>query len=251
MLALSSRGAFCAATLAASVACTSPPEQVVKEVYQAIETAELPKIRKHLDPKFTDPLGTQQQLLEDLEGIFRTYPKRSIKLTELHEAQKGSKLEVQVTGMLTAEFIAEPTWRVQGPIQVDLVRTDGFRIRSGILSEFRDIQRLAAARREALEANAVEDLRPLLHPGYKDGDLDADQVLERLKRSFQGVKLRLEVSNYRLELRGPLAHLDEHYVLKVNGVPSPPLVGRFTLKRSAGRWRIAAGLTSQGSASRP
>ncbi len=250
MLALRSRGAVCAAALATCLACTSPPEQVVKEVYQAIGAADLSGLRKHLDPEYTDPLGDHQRLLGDLEGIFKTYPKRALELSELQGAPRESKLEVQVTGMLTAEFIAEPTWRVQGPIQVDLVRTDGFRIRSGLLSEFRDIQGLAAARRAALEANAVEDLRPLLHPSYKDGDLDGDQVLERLKPSLEGVKLRLEVSNYRLELRGPVAHLDEHYVLKVNGVPSPPLVGRFTLKRSAGRWRIAAGLSAQGSASR-
>ena len=66
--------------------------------------------------------------------------------------------------------------------------------------------------------------------------------MARLARDLVGAPVRLRVTNYRLELRGPTAHLDEHYVLTVAGQTLPPRIARFTLAPSAGRWRILAGL---------
>ena len=105
---------------------------------------------------------------------------------------------------------------------------------------------MTRARREALEANDPEALRALLHPAYRDGDLDADGALRRISDSLRGVRVRLRPTHYRLEIRGPQAHLDEHYVLTVGTRTLPPAVARLTLERTAGRFRIVAGLFPPG-----
>lgn len=195
-----------------------------------------------VDREYADPLGDRDALLQDLRTLVHESSRRTLVYTDLTTGDDPSKLSATLTGRVDLELVGRPTWKVVGPAQVELARTDGFRVRSGLLSHVRDIRGLMAARRGALEANDATAVRPLLHPGYRDGDLDADEAVQRLQKDLAGVPVRLRVTNYRVELRGPTAHVDEHYVLTVGERTLPPSVARFTLSRSAGRWKIAAGL---------
>lgn len=223
--------------------CQRTPKEAVEQARAALEARSTTDLLEVLDPEYADTLGTKARLLSDLEDLWRRYPRIHLATEALTVAQGASELDATVVGTLDADFVGQPTWKVRGPVAIELVRrTDGFRIRSGLLTDFRDIERLMAKRRAALEANDAQQVKDLLHPGYRDGDLDGDQAAARLARDLEGKKVRLDATNYRLELRGPRAHVDEHFVLEVNGRPSRPLIGRFTLERSAGRWRISSGL---------
>ena len=97
-------------------------------------------------------------------------------------------------------------------------------------------------RRAALEANDADALAALLHPHYRDGLVDRNEAVERLRRDVEGASIRFRVTNYRLEVRPDLAHIDEYYILTVGERVLPPATAGLTLRKSAGRWRIAAGL---------
>ena len=231
------------AIISLAVACGRTPEEAVDQVRAAIESRDEAMLSRAIDPGYADPLGDQAKLVADVRELWERYPRIALAMSELSTSRGASELEATVTGTLDADFVGTPTWKVKGPIAIDLVRrSDGFRIRSNLLTTFRDVSRLADARRAALEANDAKAVRALLHPEYRDGDLDADGAIARLTQDLAGRKVRLSASNYRLELRGPWAHLDEHFVLVVDDRPTRPLVARFSLKTIAGRWRIAGGL---------
>lgn len=223
-------------------ACTEPALEVVDRVAQAVERRDEGAIRQRLATTYADPLGGEAEVLQDLRGFFERFDNLRIDLEDPHEKKKASELETEVTALLDAELVGHPTWRVIGPVHFELVRQDGWRIRSGLFTELRDAMRLADARRAALEANDAQALAPHLHPRYRDGDLDAQQALARLAHDLDGMKVRLEVTNYRLEIREQEAHLDEHYRMTVNDQPMPPAVARLTLGRNVGRYAIEAGL---------
>ncbi len=228
---------------ALTIGCGRTPEEAVQRALTAIETHDASALERVLDLEYADPLGDEHRLLTDVTELWERYPRIEIRAEDLLTSKGASELEATVSGTIDADFVGTPTWKVKGPLPIELVRrSDGFRIRSHLLTTFRDAQQLMDARRAALEANDVEGVRKLLHPDYRDGDLDADGAMQRLAGSLDGRKVRLQVSNYRLELRGPWAHLDEYYVLVVDDRPTRPLIARFTLKTTAGRWRIAAGL---------
>jgi hypothetical protein len=233
-----------AALLAAlSIACARAPEEAVEEARAAIVARDEAKLRAVLDPEYADPLGDEETLLADLREIWERYPRIELATSEVKVEQGASELQATVHATLDADFVGTPTWKVRGPIAIELVRrSDGFRIRSNLLTTFRDVSRLMDARRAALEANDAEGVRALLSPNYRDGDLDADGAIARLAKDLAGTKVRLQASNYRLELRGAWAHVDEHFVLVVNDRPTRPLVARFSLATNAGRWRITGGL---------
>ena len=223
--------------------CARTPEQTVEEARRALEARDEPALRALLDPEYADPLGDEERLIADVREIWERYPRLVLATTEVATVQGASELQATVKATLDADFVGTPTWKVKGPIEIEVVRrSDGFRIRSKLLTTFRDVSRLMDARRAALEANDAEQVRALLSPNYRDGDLDADGAIARLSKDLAGTKVRLQASNYRLELRGAWAHVDEHFVLVVNDRPTRPLVARFSLSTSAGRWRISGGL---------
>jgi hypothetical protein len=231
------------ALIVLALGCGRTPEEAVEAARAAIAARDEAALSHLIDPDYADPLGDEDVLLADVRELWERHPRIELTATELFTSQGTSELEATVTGTLDADFVGTPTWKVKGPIAIELVRrSDGFRIRSNLLTTFRDVSRLADARRAALEANDAGEVRKLLHPDYRDGDLDADGAIARLARDLAGTKVRLQASNYRLELRGPWAHLDEHFVLVVDDRPTRPLIARFSLKTTAGRWRIAGGL---------
>lgn len=231
-----------ALSIALLAGCTAPPDEIAQKVAAALEARDPAAALAFVHASYADPRGDRRTLAADLEDMRERFSRVRIDFEEVSAIEGASAKEATVVGRLDAELVGEPTWRVVGPLRVDFIREDGFHVVSGLLTDVRDVRALMAARRAALEANDAEAIRPLLHPGYRDGDMIADEVIARLTEDLAGAPIRMAVTNYRLEVRGPVAHLDEHYVLTVAGRTLPPAIARFTLAPSAGRWKIRAGL---------
>lgn len=239
------RRAVTAGLLAAALAaagCTRGPEEVVRQTAEALERGDLEALERRVAAGYADARGDRSQLFEDLERLLVSSAARRVQFrgTQRHPSPSARTAAVQTE--LDLEWIGPVVWRVRGPVTLELVRQVDFRVEGGLLVAFREAEAVARARRAALEANDPEALRALLHPAYRDGNLDADGALHRISASLQGVRVRLRPTHYRLELRSAQAHLDEHYVLTVGTRTLPPAIARFTLERTAGRLRIAAGL---------
>jgi hypothetical protein len=228
--------------LLALAACAEPAPAVVAEVLRAVEAGDAAALAARISPDYADPLGGRDALVADLADLAREFARREVSGHDLAEAEGASSQRVRVSGRLEGALTGEPSWRFEGPLSVELERTDRTRVVSGLLVDLRDARGLAARRRAALEGNDAAALVALLHPGYRDGDLDRDGARARLERDLASVRIRLTPSLYRLEVREDLAHLDEHHQLEVDHVAQRPAVARLTLRRSAGRARIAAGL---------
>jgi hypothetical protein len=221
--------------------CTEPPEAVSQAVATALNERDFETALRHVHANYADPRGGRDALEQDFHDLRGAFDRMRVRFEDTSTA-RGAPGQATITGRLDAELVGQTTWRVVGPLQLEMTKDQGFRIESGLLPHFRGIRSLMRRRHDALEANDAEALRPLLHPNYRDGDQDAEQVIQRLSSDLEGVRIRVAVTNYRLEVRGPIAHLDEHYLLTVGARTLPPQIARFTLERSAGRWRIRAGL---------
>lgn len=229
------------ATLAA--ACGERPDAVAQAAFSALERGELESVLSRIDPGYIDPLGDRSQLESDLRDLIQSTGRTKITLSELTVLNGATRREARIVGRIDVELIGPVTWRATGPLELDLRDDGGFHITGGFLSDLRDVRSLAARRRAALEANDPTLYGKLLHPAYRDGDVDREETEARIVRDLSATaKIRFEPSLYQLEVRGPLAHLDEHYLLSVNDRALPPSIARFTLRPAAGFWRIAAGL---------
>ncbi len=228
------------------VACSASPTEVAEQALDAWEAhpAALPPL---LDPEYRDSLGNGSRLLADLADWDARFAQRTLEVTDLHQGASVNELEKAVLGRFGLKLVGTPSLEASGTLRLAMRRrAEGFRVVDGLLADPRDILALLDARRAALEANDAEALRALLHPRYKDGLLDADEAIQRLSADLKGVALRLEPTRYWVELRGNEAHVDEHYRMRLDGREVPPGVARFTLGKSAGRWRFLGGLYGNG-----
>jgi hypothetical protein len=223
-------------------ACGEPPRAVLENALRATERGDIKALARWVAEDYGDPLGGKEELLEGVGDLAHRFGRMAMSPSEVSISADASKVDVQAIGRMDVELVGSNTWRATGPIEVPLRREDGYQIRGGFLADLRDVMGLMDLRRRALEANDAEAYAKLLHPGYKDGDDNLEQTKARLVSDLAGKRIRLDPSLYKLELRGPLAHVDEHYVLTVDDRSIPPSIARFTLERAAGRWRIASGL---------
>ncbi len=231
-----------AAIAAALAACGPTPEALVREVEATLAARAWSSLAAFIDPHYGDPLGDRDTLLDDLRAMDQDFPRWTIDWTASGLFPEMSALVASVDTRLDAELVGRPVWKVEGPMRLSLHRTDRWRIRGGLLADLRDIRGLMRARRRALESNDAVALSALLHPNYRDGIIDRQMATERMKRDIEGMAIRFTATNYRLEIREDLAHIDEHYSMSVAGGPARRAVAGLTLRKSAGRWRIAAGL---------
>jgi hypothetical protein len=225
-----------------SSACGPTPIDVIGAALSAIERGDQATLSETIGEEYGDALGGRAELIRDVRELREAFPRISARGSELSTTSGASKLEAHVVGRIDADLEGEIAWHATGPLDVDLQKHDRFRIESGLLTDLRDVRALMDARRRALEANDAEAYARLLHPTYKDGDRDLEDTRARIRSDLRGVRVRVQPSLYKLEVRGPNAHVDEHYVLTVNDRALPAAVGRFTLVRAGGRWRIASGL---------
>lgn len=231
------------AALLASAACAPGPDAVLPDVLRAVEAHDAEALAALVDDGYADPLGREAELLRDVTALGERFGRISVKASDVSFSPGATKLVVHATGRVDVELVSDTTWRATGPLSIELVKDGRFRARTGVLDDVRGVVALMDGRRAALEANDVEGYVALLHPSYRDGDtVDRDAVRERLARDLEGVRIRMAPSLYKLEVRGDRAHVDEHYVLSVNGRELAPAIARLTLLRAAGRWRIARGL---------
>lgn len=231
---------LCAATF---TACAEPPETIARAAHEALVKRDLPAILAHISPDYRDPLGDKAALEHSLRDLFESTGRIEATLSEVSTVPGDTKKKASVTGRLDVRLIGEPEWQSTGPLDLELLRDGEFQIISGFLTDLRDVRLLMQKRRSALEANDAKLYGALLHPTYRDGDVDRADTQARLEKDLSAsTKIRIEPSLYKLELRGPMAHLDEYYRLTVNDAQLPPSVARFTLRPAAGFWRIGAGL---------
>lgn len=237
-----------AAILAGVCACTPTPLKEVAALCDAIAGNDAQEVDRRIHAEYSDPLGGRARLLADIAAMHARWGRIDVALSETSAAPNPP--QVEVVGQLQVLLAGEPGWKLVGPLRLELVRGLRWQVRSGLLADLRDIQHLMAARHEALEGNDSTRYAELLHPGYRDGDLDRDDAVARMQHDLQGVRIRHRPSHYRVEVRGPIAHVDERYTLQIGDRTLPATVARLTLKRSAGRWKIAAGLYAE-SATKP
>ena len=232
------RGDRGAIALILLLGCEAPPERLVATAFERLAAGGA--IDELIHPDYSDPRGDRARLLAELSALRQEVGRIAITTSEL------SVLEgPRVIGKLELVIDGRPSWKLVGPLDVELARAGTLRIRSGFLDELRDVRALAAARRAALEGNDPEGFAATLHPGYRDGDLDKAAAVARFAEDVEGIAIRHEPTHYRLELRGPRAHLDERYTLSVGEQRLENQLARLGLERSAGRWLISGGLYSR------
>ena len=226
----------------ATTACGPTPTQLARRAETLVQTRSWTDLSLAIDAEYGDPLGDRATLLGDLDDLDRTFARWHFDWTAQPSRVQANALVGEVETYLSAELVGHPVWRVEGPMTLAMHRTDQWRIQGGLLTDLRDIRGLMRARREALEANDAGALAGLLHPNFRDGLLDRTEAIQRLETDLPGRAVRLQVTNYRLEVRADLAHIDEYYVMRINGRPGRPSTAGLTLRKSAGRWLIAGGL---------
>jgi hypothetical protein len=224
-------------------ACAEPPETIAHRAHRAFAGRELAATLGHIAADYRDPLGDKAALERDLNDLIESTGRIEIELSELTTLEGATKQLAAITGRLDVHLVGEPEWKSTGPLELELKKDGEFQIVSGFLTDLRDVRKLMKKRRAALEANDAKLYGALLHPTYRDGDVDRADTQARIDKDLStNTRIRLEPTLYRLEMRGPMAHLDEHYLLKVNDAALPASIARFTLRPAAGFWRIAAGL---------
>lgn len=221
-------------------ACGPSPEALTRRVAERVDARAFESVLRDVDPEYADPLGNRDTLSAALVDLDKTFARWSIRWAPTET--RSSALTASVRVRVDAEMVGRIVWKVRGSMLLSLRRTDRWRIVSGLLTDFRDIRGLMERRRAALEANDADAMKDVLHPQYRDGLVDRREAIERLRINLEDTPVRMRVTNYRLEVRTDLAHVDEYYALSVKGRLGPPAVAGLTLKKSAGRWRIASGL---------
>lgn len=230
-----------AALLLLLCGCARPIEQL-ERANQDLAAGRLTAFEARVAEGYRDAMGGKAELRAGLEQILSGASGLEIRTPELEALRtEGPERGTTLQGKLELSFESKDSggWTLTGPLEVELDHSG--QIRSGYLADLRDLVGLFKARRAALEANDATALGALLHPDYRDGDQDKYATLRRLTEDLEGTPVRLTPLSYWAELRGMDAHVDERYELRVGEEPRRA-VARFTLRKSAGRWRILAGL---------
>jgi hypothetical protein len=224
-------------------ACGADPEAAAREAIAAAEAGDPRGLRRWVHPSYADGVGGRDAAIEDFAALARRYARRAFEIRALEVRRGASRARAEVVADLDLRLEGGgPTVRLEGPAPLELVRDEGFRVRSGLLTALRDVLALMRRRRAALEANDLGALRDVLHPSYAEGPYDRERLIARVREDLEGAVVRVDVRAWRIELRPDLVHVDEHHRLRVDGRELPPAVGRFTLAPSAGRLRIRAGI---------
>jgi hypothetical protein len=225
-----------------AAACAPSPREAADAVAAALGRGDVDAVLAHVARSYADPLGDRGTLEADLRALVAeqgTLPTRLAEVDLLRGEQPGRAVLV---GRVDVKTGGVPSFDLRGPLRWELVEEDGRpRIHAGLLDDLRDVRALFAARRAALEANDVDALSALLDPTYRDGDTDREAAVDALRALVVGTPIRLEPTSYWIDVRGLEAHVDERYVLRA-AEAEQRAIGRFTLRRTAGRWRLSAGL---------
>jgi hypothetical protein len=225
-----------------SGACAPSAREAADAVTAALGRGDVDAVLAHVARSYADPLGERATLEAELRALFAEQGTLPTRLAEVNLVRGEQPGRAELVGRIDVKTGGVPSFDLRGTLRWEFVEEDGRpRIRSGLLDDLRDVRALFAARRAALEANDVDALTALLDPTYRDGDTDREAAVVALRALIVGTPIRLEPTSYWIEVRGLEAHVDERYVLRA-GDADQRAIGRFTLRRTAGRWRLSAGL---------
>lgn len=226
--------------LLALAGCREGPTELAARAQAALEAGDVAVLGALLHERYADPLGNRAQALAAFGDLFEQFPAREVRFEAL-ELLRGEPLAL--SGVERIQWTGAHSVKWAAPFRWELERNGwSLRVRSGFLDNLRDVESLLAARRAALEANDAEAYGRLLHPDYRDGDLDRAQAITQLERDLEGVVVRFEPVHHLVEVRQDLAHVDERYSMRIGEQAIPRGLARLTLRTSLGRWRISGGL---------
>ena len=203
-------------------------------------------------PDYSDQIGDIKDLKRDLSWWTKVFDKRTVSFRNLKRDRSSSKgVLAKIVGEIELDLPGATRWKFTGPLELEFVDGAKPQIRSGILTDFRDIYGLMLQRRIAIEANESQSFGRLLHPKYQSGDENKREAVQRISDNIRGKAIRLDPQHYTIEVRESLAHVTEWLSVRVQAPSNTRLTplsvspqaakndkNELTLKKSAGRWRI-------------
>jgi len=229
--------------------CPTDWSKPIESLRQALTNARSGQILKQVHPDYSDALGERAALKKDLDWWEKIFDKREIAFEKLETKRSGSSGGTTVIqGQLRMRLDGDTRWSFHGPLHVEFVHGIKPQIRSGILTNFRDIYGLMQQRREAIEANDGAAYAKLLHPNYRSGDENRHEAQSRVAQLLKGARLRINADHYEVEVRRTIVHINEWTAPVTPSVTStqspikstPSVKNQLSLRKSAGRWRISA-----------
>ena len=222
--------------------CAPAPRRVADAVFAEIAAGSVEAALAAVADDYQDPVGDRARLASDLRAFVDEQRPLTVGLVDVSTIPGPGPGTAELLGRLEVETQGRPSWSFRGPLRLGfLKRGQASVISTGLLDDLRGLRALFEARRRALEANDVDGLIRLLDPAYADGDLDRAAVEARLRDEVPGTPIRMEPESYWVEVRGLEAHVDERYALRL-GDDLHRAIGRFTVRKTGGTWRLSAGL---------
>jgi len=242
--------------LICTAACPESHTSSVTHIADLISSRAIDEVDALIHKDYIDPLGDREQLLRDLKNIYRSFDSVKMKFSQIKILQEASfPNSKMIDAHLDTQLIGEHKWAVRGPVFLEVVHQPTHQIRSGLLSNVRDIITLMDMRVDAIESNSEIAYAQTLHPKYRNGDENRIEAQARIRQALKG-KLRLRPDRYTVDLTQTQAHVTEWAFISRNQVhqlePSSITTANqkltnkddtikkseFTLRKSAGQWLI-------------
>ena len=244
--------------LVCTSACIESQTASVSHIAEMISSGSIKEIDALIHKNYVDPLGDKAQLLHDLKNIYRSFDSVRLKFSQIKVLSGASFPNSKMIGAhLDTQLIGEYKWAFRGPVLLEVIHQPTHQIRSGLLSNVRDIITLMEKRVDAIESNSEVAYAKTLHPKYRNGDENRTEAQDRIRQALNG-KLRLRPDRYIVDLTRNQAHVTEWAYISGNRVnhlessstttANRKLVNQdgtikkleFTLRKSAGQWLIHA-----------
>jgi len=240
--ARSAAGLALAGLWLATLGCEATAEDTLTRALDAVATGQPEGLKSLLHPDYADTLGDGRQLVEDLEAFLAAHPTASfeaeVSSVRPDPSRPDSDRRVQAELRVAGAWGGEPAFRRDGPMTVTLERWGGYRLRSGFMTDLRDLARWVRAWEVARQTPAPGLVEELIDPNYRDGFSTRSDAIQQWQAHGPA---NVRVTLARIEVRDDDAHLDLHELVETEG-GDRPRIHRLTLRPVAGRWRVAAGL---------
>lgn len=239
-------------------ACSTNHSSTLENLATLLSAGNIDGLSRVIHDDYADPLGGREQLIADLADMRRHFDSIDVKFRELEPQTRSSATNSQIiAAKIEAQIAGNYSWKFKGKVELEMSLKPSTQIRSGLLSNVRDIINLMNTRIRAIEGNSEKAYVRVLHPNYRRGDENLVEVQARIKRSLQG-KLRIRPDRYIVDLEANQAHVTEWATSsqslthpRVSSSTTTTTSGyrsgahrltksEFTLRKSAGQWLIHA-----------
>ena len=244
--------------LVCTSACNESQTSSVTHIAKLISSGSIKEVDALIHKNYVDPLGDKAQLLRDLKNIYRSFDSIRLEFSQIKTLAGTSFPNSTMIGAhLDTQLLGEHKWAFRGPVFLEVIQQPTHQIRSGLLSNVRDIITLMDKRVDAIESNSEVAYAKILHPNYRNGDENRTEAQARMRQVLNG-KLRLRPDRYIVDLTKNQAHVTEWAYISRNQInhqessstttANRKLVNQdgtmkkleFTLRKSAGQWLIHA-----------